>query len=81
MHRTTLMLPSGLKVQAQQRAREMGISLGQLIRQALESELSGAGGERRARDPLFADQAVWTGDAPVDGAANHDHYLYDEPDP
>ncbi|MCP3963232.1 MAG: hypothetical protein GY719_35780 [bacterium] len=76
MHRTTLMLPPELKLQAQQKAREQGISLGEYIRRAIESELSGSGALRRAADPLFADTAVFTGDAPTDSAAEHDRYLY-----
>lgn len=79
MNRTTLMLPAGLKARAHRRARELGISLGQLIRQALESQLTDADGERLVEDPLFADEAVWTGEAPNDLAADHDRYLYDEP--
>ena len=79
VNRTTLMLPAELKAQAQQRARQLGISLGQLIRQALESELAESGGVGHAEDPLFTDDAVWTGEAPTDLAADHDRYLYDEP--
>ncbi len=79
MHRTTLMLPPELKARAQQRARELGISLGQLVRKALESELVRSSAGSRSEDPLFADEAVWTGDAPGDLAKHHDRYLYDEP--
>ncbi len=81
MQRTTLMLPPSLKTRAQQRAREMGISLGELIRRAVESELRGAGAGRRSADPLFADAAVFTGDTPTDLAKAHDRYLYDAEDP
>jgi hypothetical protein len=77
MHRTTLMLPPDLKTRAQSRAREMGISFGELVRQALESELSAPPG-RRDDDPLFADVAVFGGEAPADLSAAHDRYLYDE---
>ncbi len=76
MHRTTLMLPSELKARAQQRARDLGVSLGELVRRAIESELGRSPARRRTEDPLFADPAVWSGDAPLDGATNHDRYLY-----
>ena len=81
MDRTTLMLPSELKARAQKRAQDLGISLGQLVRQALELELGKEGADRQSADPLFADEAVWSGRAPADLAANHDRYLYDEPTP
>jgi len=79
MHRTTLMLPPELKSQAQKQARKLGISLGELIRRALAAELSSAGRERRAEDPLFSDGAVFRGQVPADLARDHDRYLYDEP--
>ncbi len=79
MHRTTLMLPPDLKIQAQRQAREQGVSLGEFIRRAIELQLKGSGATRRAADPLFADIAVFTGDAPADSAAEHDRYLYGDP--
>lgn len=81
MLRTTLMIPPALKARAQQRARELGISFGELIRQAIESQLSTSGTDPRADDPLFADQAAFTGDAPADLSVHHDRYLYDEDAP
>lgn len=78
MQRTTLMLPPDLKARAQQHARGLGISLGELVRRALESELTDAGPDDRASDILFADDAVYTGPGPRDLAAEHDRYLYDE---
>lgn len=80
MHRTTLMLPADLKTRAQRRARDLGVSLGELIRRALEAELGHAADARRSADPLFADTAIFTGSTPPDLAARHDHYLYDEPE-
>lgn len=77
MHRTTMMLPSSLKERATRRAAERGISLGELIRQSLERELS-TPEPRRAWDSFFDDQAVWTGEVPADGAIAHDKYLYDD---
>ncbi|MEM7582587.1 MAG: CopG family transcriptional regulator [Acidobacteriota bacterium] len=79
MHRTTLMLPPDLKIQAQRQASKEGISLGELIRRAIESHLKGSGITRRAADPLFADLEVFSGDVPTDASKNHDRYLYDDP--
>lgn len=77
MNRTTIMLPEKLKSRAAEEASNRGVSLGELIRKALQELLT---------DPLdfegdsfFADTARFTGDAPTDLAADHDRYLYDEP--
>jgi hypothetical protein len=67
------MLPRDLKVQAERRAKELGISLGELIREALETALAS---NHQAEDSLFADSAVYDGPAPKDGARNHDRYIY-----
>ena len=79
MHRTTLMLPPDLKIEAQRQAREQGISLGEFIRRAIKSQLGGSKQAERAADSMFADRAVWTGDAPSDLSAKHDRYLYGDP--
>lgn len=78
MLRTTLMIPPALKARAQQRARELGISVGELIRRALEAELSSSKSGSRSDDPLFTDQTVFDGESPSDLAENHDRYLYGE---
>jgi len=76
MHRTTIMLPAELKARAVKRAKEMGISLGDLVRESLAAALRN--GKRQDEvDPFFADTAVYDGPVPEDGAKNHDHYLYD----
>lgn len=79
MLRTTIMLPEDLKATAQRYARRQGMSLGDLIRESLQQRLLQETGESRTQDPLFADQAVFEGDAPGDLASRHDDYLYDEP--
>ncbi len=71
------MLPPDLKSLAQKRAQEMGLSFGELIRIALTEVLSEAPPTRK-EDPLLADHAVYTGEAPADLAARHDDYLYGE---
>lgn len=78
MQRTTIMLPPTLKLEAQQLAREKGVSLGDLIRQALAVLLRDNCQEAVVADPLFADTAVWSGDAPDDLSRDHDRYLYGE---
>jgi hypothetical protein len=78
MQRTTIMLPPPLKLQAQQLARERGISLGDLVRQALSTMLNRIRETGEQMDPLFADQALWEGDAPCDLSQNLDEYLYGE---
>lgn len=77
MHRTTIMLPEGLKTRAQVRAAERGISLGDLVRECLAQGLEAPDAERRQSDPLFR-PAVWSGDSPADLAEEHDRYLYAE---
>jgi hypothetical protein len=77
MHRTTIMLPAELKARAAKRAKEMGISLGDLIRDALAAALRD-GKKQEEIDPLFKDIVVYDGPAPKDGIKNLDHYLYDQ---
>ena len=76
MHRTTIMLPVELKARAVKRAKEMGISLSDLIRDSLICALQGMSG-RQEVDPFFADTAIYDGPAPKDGTKNLDRYLYD----
>ena len=78
MHRTTIMLPPELKMRAQRLAHQDGVSLGDLIRRALDAWLRGSQGSPAStgKDPLFADEEVWTGDVPADLSQDHDRYLY-----
>ena len=69
------MLPLSLKLRAMQQASRMGVSFGELIRLSL-SAMTRRSHASSARDPFFADQAVYRGPAPKDLAANHDRYLY-----
>lgn len=75
MKRTTIMLPQSLRIRAIERARGMGISLGELIRKSLEIILSSTG-NIVPYDPLFDDNEFFTGEAPKDLSKNHDYYLY-----
>lgn len=67
------MLPEDLHRAAEDEARRMGLSLGELIRQRLRPVL-----EARVTDkPAFYSRAPWSGVGPSDFSANHDKYLYD----
>lgn len=74
MQRTTIMLPNDLRVRAQRRASELGMSLGQFIRELLAARLSRS--ENQGEDSLFEDNAIFEEDAGNDLARDHDRYLY-----
>ena len=78
MRRTTVMLPEDLHSRAIRRARQRGMSLGELIRISLDAAVPTVSYESGS-DPLFED-VVFDGPAPSDTAKNHDKYLYDEED-
>ena len=71
---TTLEIPDDLKIKAEEVAIARGLSLDEFIREVLEWALRQAD----ESDPLFADDAVYAGSAPIDLTAHHDHYLYGE---
>jgi len=75
MQRTTIMLPRDLKQRAAREARSRGVSLGELIREALQSLLR-ADHDAAGQDPLIADSAVYEGPGPDDTAERHDDLLY-----
>jgi hypothetical protein len=72
MHRTTILLPEGLRQRADREAKALGISLSELIRRRLEAD----GDDARADRPRFFRRKPWTGQGPSDTAAKHDEYLY-----
>lgn len=78
MNRTTIMLPTTLKMSAIGLARNEGTSLGGLIRKLLESKLQAM---RQAKgkkpDSFYAFNKVFSGSTPSDLAKNHDDYLYE----
>jgi hypothetical protein len=78
MERTTIMLPHQLKILALEQANKKGISLGQFIREAIQKSLDSHINDDVFDDPLFTDDAVYTGKTPADLAKNHDVYLYSE---
>ncbi len=76
MKRTTIMLPEDLRRRAIFRARQRGVSLGELIRDSLDAALPNVSYDT-GKDPLFED-AVFDGPAPRDLSTRHDKYLYDD---
>ncbi len=76
MRRTTVMLPENLHRRAILRARQRGVSLGELIRDSLGAAMPNPTYDAGS-DPLYED-AVFDGPAPADTARNHDKYLYDD---
>ncbi len=72
------MIPDELKEQAAKRARERGVSFGELVREALRDCLERAAAKKSnfADDSVFVDTAVFDGDAPRDAATRHDDHLY-----
>ena len=78
MQRTTIMLPRELKIRAASKSRKMGVSLGQLIREALQKEIDSTEAGNGLQDCFYADKAVYQGDSPPDFSAEHDEYLYGE---
>ena len=79
MERTTIMLPPDLKAKVQKQANFMGMSLGQYIREAVENALEYQHRKQPVEaDPLFSDDAVFSGKGPKDIAENHDQYLYED---
>ena len=71
---TTLEIPDGLGMEVKRAAAARGLSLDEYIREVLERTLT----PPDASDPLFADDAVYAGDAPADLSTDHDRYLYEE---
>ena len=76
MKRTTIMLPEDLRRRAIFRARQRGVSLGELIRDSLDAVLPNVSYDA-GKDPLFED-VVFDGPAPRDLSTRHDKYLYDD---
>jgi len=76
MRRTTVILPEDLKVKAEQKAIEEGISLSELIRVSIAGYLKQ--NIEKTKDTFFSDKEVFYGDVPCDISEKHDIYLYGE---
>lgn len=74
MHRTTIMIPEDLKIRAEEFSRKKGLSLGEIVREAMRDLLKKA--EEDEGDSFFCDTAVYQKDVPKDLSRNHDEYLY-----
>lgn len=72
MHRTTILLPEDLHRAAEEEAREMGLSLGELIRRRLSPALQ----KKQTKLPAFFSRAPWGDAGPRDLSLRHDEYLY-----
>lgn len=81
MTRTTIVLDSSLKKRVVNKARELEISMGELIRLALDKFISEPKGEVvSTSDSFFSDNVVFkesVGNS-SDVSTNHDKYLYEE---
>jgi hypothetical protein len=77
MKRTSVLLPPDLRNRADRRARQLGISFGELVRRALVRMLESAG-TADGGDAFLADGAVHRGDAPDGASIHHDDHLYGE---
>ncbi|MEQ8222715.1 MAG: CopG family transcriptional regulator [Candidatus Eremiobacterota bacterium] len=76
MKRTTVMLPEDLKIKAEQKAIQEGISLSELIRISLAGYIKRS--VEKSKDSFFSDKEIFYGDVPCDLSENHDIYLYGE---
>lgn len=76
MNRTTIMLPSSLKVAVMRLAKQQGVSLGEFIRESLKLKITKQT-NITVRDPFFAFNKTFSGSTPTDLAKNHDDYLYE----
>lgn len=76
MTRTTVMLPETLKLEAKERAKELGLSMGELIRKALRDTLDDRTSSSWKDDPLFRDVPIFEGSTPPDLSSDPDRYLY-----
>ncbi len=75
MHRTTLLLPDGLRERINRKANELGIAMAGLVRQAMEEYLDRLD-RPCASDPLANSSFVVREPGPADVSANVDRYLY-----
>jgi hypothetical protein len=72
MHRTTILLPADLHRAAEREARELGLSLGELIRRRLAPSMR----KGKNTTPAFFAREPWTDSGPSDLSVHHDQYLY-----
>ena len=68
--RLHLLLPSGLKGAARERARHRGLSVGEYVRRLIKADLEGLGGVLPVVDFPFGKHPIQTGRS--DGSIEHD---------
>lgn len=72
------MLPIDLKLRVLHLTHQMGISLGEFIRESLEARLRSSNTHKQNfEDPLYADRKVYAGKTPKNLSKEHDQYLYE----
>lgn len=75
MNRTTIMLPVELKIKAEKKAKQMHISLGELMRLATKHFIEKQE-RKKLDDPLITGDFIIREPGPSDVSSNIDHYLY-----
>jgi hypothetical protein len=86
--RTTIVLPPLLKQRAISRARVLGISFAEFVRQAVEKQLASPTdkvtkvpwkrGSRKTGDPFWDNLRTFDDGGPTDLSVRHDDYIYGE---
>lgn len=75
MDRTTIILPTLLKLKLQQEAKKQNASFGEVVRQALEKYLF-AKTNPASLDPFLSSTTIFSDPDQSDVAEHHDKYLY-----
>lgn len=79
MRRKQIYLDQSSDVRLKRLAKARGVSEAALIREAIADYLAGQDSRESTaanKDPLLALIGLYKGEAPSDGAVNHDRYLY-----
>jgi hypothetical protein len=78
MLRTTIVLPPALKQRAVDRSHQDGVSFGEFVRRAVETQLAASPKSTAGKtaDPFGDNLTAYDDKGPVDLAERHDDYLY-----
>ena len=76
MDRTTIFLPTELKILVNSYIQNAGISFSEFLRLSIERSLNEKLITKEKKDSFFSDRAVYTKKVPSDLSKNHNHYLY-----
>lgn len=77
MKKTTILIPEELRYRADRKADQMGISFGQLAREAIDKYLQSNNDSDPSKDPFFADRDFYEGRAPRDASVTYEESLYE----